>query len=135
MSQMRALVRRTGFLIGALALALTALFPAAGRAVAGEAEMLMYRRDGCPWCLTWDRTILPAYPKTDIGRALPVRMIDMDGDEEPAVRLARPVRYSPTFVVVADGEEVGRIEGYPGEDFFWGLMGRLHREVEARGER
>jgi hypothetical protein len=32
------------------------------------------------------------------------------------------VRYSPTFVVVMDGREIGRIEGYPGEAFFWGLL-------------
>ena len=24
-----------------------------------------------------------------------------------------------------DGNEVSRIEGYPGEDFFWGLLGRM----------
>ena len=36
-----------------------------------------------------------------------------------------PILYTPTFVLVANGEEVGRIEGYPGDAFFWGLLDRL----------
>ena len=41
------------------------------------------------------------------------------------VTLARPARYTPTFVLLVDGREVGRIKGYPGEDFFYGLLQRL----------
>ena len=29
----------------------------------------------------------------------------------------------PTFILIGDeGDELGRIEGYPGEDFFWSLL-------------
>ena len=28
-------------------------------------------------------------------------------------------------MLLDDGREVGRIEGYPGEDFFWFLLGEL----------
>jgi hypothetical protein len=31
-------------------------------------------------------------------------------------------------VLVKDGVEVARLEGYPGEDFFWGLLGRMLSE-------
>jgi hypothetical protein len=34
-------------------------------------------------------------------------------------------RFTPTFILVVDGRETGRIEGYPGEDFFWGLLGQM----------
>ncbi len=34
-------------------------------------------------------------------------------------------QYIPTFVLIDEGKEVGRIEGYPGEDFFWGMLGKL----------
>jgi thioredoxin-related protein len=30
--------------------------------------------------------------------------------------------YTPTFVLVDKGKEIGRIRGYPGESFFWGLL-------------
>jgi len=39
--------------------------------------------------------------------------------------LERSVHFTPTFILVDDGREVGRIEGYPGEDFFWGLLGMM----------
>ena len=66
----------------------------------------------------------------DVGsgdRRAPLRMVDLDAAKGSGVivLLQRPVRYSPTFVLADDGREVGRIEGYPGEDFFWGLLENL----------
>ena len=101
----------------------------AGAARAEAAELLMYRRAGCPWCQAWDQAVGPAYPKSDLGRLLPLRAVDLDRDQPPAVALARPVLFTPTFVVVDEGREIGRIEGYPGEDFFWGLLGKLARSL------
>jgi hypothetical protein len=101
-----------------------------GFAVVAEAgELLMFRRAGCPWCQAWDEAVGPSYPKSDLGRLLPLRSVDLDRDPPPAVALVRPVHFTPTFVVVEDGREIGRIEGYPGQDFFWGLLGKLAREL------
>lgn len=93
------------------------------------AELLMLRRAGCPYCATWDRVVGPVYPKSDIGRRAPIRMVDLDRDPPVAVKLDRAVRFTPTFVLVEDGREIGRIEGYPGEDFFWGLLDKLVRNL------
>ncbi|MBL3206218.1 thioredoxin family protein, partial [Klebsiella pneumoniae] len=38
-------------------------------------------------------------------------------------------RYTPTFILVDGGREIGRIEGYPGADFFWGLLERLAQRL------
>jgi hypothetical protein len=92
------------------------------------AELVMYRRAGCPWCQAWDREIGPVYGKTEIGRRLPVRLVALEG-ERPPVSLKSPIIYSPTFVVVEAGVELGRIEGYPGQDFFWGLLERLAQQL------
>lgn len=89
----------------------------------------MFRREGCPWCLAFDRSIGPIYPNTDLGRRAPLRHIDLDRDPKLDVELAYPVRYTPTFVLVSEGREVGRIEGYPGEDFFWGLLDNAVRKL------
>ena len=99
---------------------------------ASAAELLMYRTAGCPWCAQWDASIGPIYPKTEVGRRAPLRMIDRDKEKGPDVSLVRPVRYSPTFVLVDEGREVGRIEGYPGEDFFWGLLENLVLNLPRR---
>jgi len=88
-------------------------------------ELLMFRRVGCPWCAAWDREIGPAYPRTDIGRRIPIRFIDLDRDDATKFRLKGPVHYTPTFVLIEDDHEVGRIEGYPGADFFWSRIENL----------
>jgi thioredoxin-related protein len=88
-------------------------------------ELVMFRRVGCPWCAAWDRDVGAIYAKTEVGRLIPVRFADLDRDRETKIRLKSPIRFTPTFVLVDQDREIGRIEGYPGEDFFWGLLERL----------
>ena len=90
-----------------------------------SAELVMYRRAGCPYCLAFDREIAPAYPKTDIGKTLPLRQVHLDRGKDNSVALKSPIRYTPTFVLVEEGKEKARIEGYPGEFFFWGVLEKL----------
>ena len=111
-----------------LLLAVAAALPGSS---ADAAELVMYRRAGCPWCQAWDREIGPVYGKTEIGRRLPVRLVALEG-ERPHVSLVSPIIYSPTFVMVDQDREVGRIEGYPGPDFFWGLLERLAQQLSPQ---
>lgn len=101
------------------------LFAFSFAAPAAAAELVMFRRAGCPYCAAFDRAIGPIYPKTDIGKRLPMRQVDLDRGPDGKVTLVSPVRFTPTFVLVESGRELGRLEGYPGEDFFWGLLERL----------
>jgi len=103
--------------------------------VAEAAELVMFRRDGCPWCAMWDREIGPIYGKTDIGRRVPLRMVDLPRERNAGIRTRGPILYTPTFVLVANGEELGRIEGYPGDAFFWGLLERLVATLPAGGQK
>jgi hypothetical protein len=41
------------------------------------------------------------------------------------LQFTRNLHFTPTFVLMVDGVEASRIEGYPGEDFFWGLLGQM----------
>jgi thioredoxin-related protein len=106
-------------LIAAFAIVTSLIAPAAA------AELVMFRAAGCPYCAAWDAAIGPVYPKTDIGKRVPLRQVDLARSKDGKVTLASPVRFTPTFVLVDSGREIGRIEGYPGEDFFWGLIERL----------
>jgi hypothetical protein len=107
--------------------ALFAVLIVAGAASA--AELVMVRRDGCPWCAQWDREIGPIYPKTEIGRRLPLRMLDLNSSGMASIKTRSPIHYTPTFVLVEKGAEIGRIEGYPGDAFFWGLLERLVEQL------
>lgn len=99
---------------------------------ADAAELLMFESDDCVWCDAWNEDIGPIYPKTSEGRRAPLRRIDIH-DRRPAdIGNIEGVRFTPTFVLVDDrGQEVGRINGYPGEDFFWGLLSELIAKLPA----
>lgn len=87
------------------------------------AELVMFERDGCVWCLRWNREIGSIYDRTEEGRRLPLRRVHVA--QPPGLELAEPVRYTPTFVVSENGREIGRITGYISQDSFWGLLGKL----------
>ena len=108
----------------ALGLGLTALAGAA-IAPARAAELVMVEQPGCSWCAKWDREIAPIWPRTQAGAFAPLRRERLR--EMPAgLDLERGVSFTPTFLVVSDdGRELGRLEGYPGEDFFWPMIERL----------
>ncbi|KIC49306.1 hypothetical protein [Tateyamaria sp. ANG-S1] len=86
-----------------------------------DTYLLMAEEDGCYWCGKWNEEIAHIYPKTVEGQAAPLQRYDLHA-ETPDVAFTQRVHFTPTFVLVQDGAEVGRIEGYPGEDFFWGLL-------------
>ena len=83
------------------------------------------------WCAIWDREIAPIYPKTPEGMAAPLRRIDIHDDLPNDITLQSRITYTPTFILVDSGKELSRIEGYPGEDFFWGLLGQMLKEVDV----
>ena len=95
------------------------------------AELVMFWREGCSHCAAWERDVGPIYNKSEIAVRAPLRKVDIDRDR-PNISLASPVIYTPTFVLVDNGREVGRIEGYPGEHFFWGLLERLLQQLPPR---
>lgn len=94
-----------------------------------ETRLLMAEEAGCIWCARWDRDIAPIYSKTPEGHAAPLQRIDIHAPLPVDIQLAGRIAFTPTFVLVQDGHEVARIEGYPGEDFFWGLLGEFLREA------
>ncbi len=92
---------------------------------AGGLQLLMIDQAGCIYCAQWEAEIGPIYPVTEEAEVAPLTKVDIGAALPEGVELARPAAFTPTFVLLQDGREVGRIEGYPGEDFFWFLLGEL----------
>jgi hypothetical protein len=117
-------VRRTfAVLVAVLA------FFGAGTALA--AELVMVEAEGCPFCLRWHREIGPVYPKTEEGRLAPLRRVSLRA--LPAdLKSVKNLRYAPTFVVMQCGREAGRILGYSGDDFFWGELSAILRNLKSK---
>ena len=95
------------------------------------AELLMFDDPGCVWCRRWTAEIGQGYPRSPEGVQAPLRRIPIRNQANAGVALARPVNATPTFVVVEDGQEVGRLEGYAGRDFFYPMLDELLRQIPA----
>lgn len=112
------LVHRRTLLVSGLGLALQTT-PALA---AGRHSLIMVETASCTYCVQWHREVGPGYAKSSEGAFAPLRRFQI-GD--PALRGIRDLRYTPTFVLMDADREIGRIVGYPGADFFWGLLAEL----------
>lgn len=112
--------------LNALALAAAVLVGPTWPAMAvAEPYLVMVEQPGCIYCERWDAEIGPAYPKTDEGKFAPLIRADLRQGPPEGITYARRVLFTPTFVLIDNGQEQARIEGYPGEDFFWPLLTKL----------
>jgi len=114
-------------LLGAAMLVAAVVWPALAQA----AELLMFERAGCPWCERWNREVGSLYGKTAEAKLLPLRRVNIDTNTPKDLKLAAPVLFTPTFVVVDNGREIGRITGYINDDAFWGLLDQLVAKLRA----
>lgn len=101
-------------------------------AVAADLELVMIEQPGCIYCARWDAEVAPEYPLTAEGKVAPLRRLQLRAPLPEDVTLASPAVFTPTFILLADGIEQDRIEGYPGEDFFWPLLAAMIDAVGAR---
>ena len=119
-------------IIALLALAIGLALPAtASRA----AELVMFERAGCAWCARFNAEIAPIYGKTWEGRTAPLRRVNLNGPVPADLAGIDPGAFTPTFVVVQEGREIGRIRGYPGDAFFFGLLDRILSNAGSEPER
>jgi hypothetical protein len=112
-----------------LAFAIVLFLASPGRA----AELIMFEQKGCVWCEKFDREIAPAYARTPEGTRAPLRRLDIGRPLPADLAFVQRERFTPVFVLVDQGREFGRIRGYPGDIFFWGLLANMIERLD-RGE-
>lgn len=108
-------------MLALVALLAVSLWLGAGpsRALAGAdtgVRLVMVEEKGCRYCKAWDADIGGIYHKTSEGRFAPLKRVRRGA---PEIKGFNPVVYTPTFILVRSGEEVGRITGYPGKGYFF----------------
>ena len=91
-------------------------------------ELVFFSRPGCVYCARFERDVAPIYLKSDEGKRAPLRQWDLSNGDS-GDKLAYPVRYTPTFVLVEKGAEIGRITGFINDDMFWGLLGKMLKDL------
>jgi hypothetical protein len=92
------------------------------------AVLVMIGDPGCPYCARWEREIAPGYEASEDGKLAPlVRRFR----HAPDIAFIERVVFSPTFVMLVRGREVGRIVGYAGADLFWMQLAALIEDVRV----
>lgn len=105
-----------------------------GAVPAYAAELVMFESAGCAYCRVWDEQIGGIYPRSDLAETAPLRRVDIDDPRPDDLSEVESVVFTPTFVLVDDGAEIGRITGYIGEFQFWGLLQRMVTDLKASRE-
>ncbi len=90
---------------------------------AAAAELVLFEAADCVWCEAWNTEIGEIYPKAAEAQIARLRRVDIHDERSADLAAVRGIVYTPTFVLMEGGKEVGRITGYAGEAFFWGLLG------------
>jgi hypothetical protein len=106
-----------------------ALPGAAGNADA--AELLMFEQRACPFCAAFNREIAPDYPRSRAGGLAPLRHVDIWESRDGGIAGLDPAVFTPTFVLVENGREVGRLMGYPGRRYFYPEIDRLIDRIDG----
>lgn len=103
------------------------------------AELVYFGSPACSVCETWNHEVGEIYPKTEESKILPLRYHNVHDDRPDELAFIKGVVYTPTFVAIENGRELGRIVGYMGDFFFWeqvgGFIQKLGPVETVRNER
>lgn len=108
--------------------ALTAGVIALAPLPAAAAELVMVEQVGCAYCQLWHKQIGHIYPVAAVSDVAPLRTVQLGEIDSAGFEITRPVVFTPTFLLVDDGQELARLEGYAGEDFFWPMVEKMVAE-------
>ncbi len=95
-------------------------------------ELVMLEQAGCAWCARFKAEIAPAYPNTEEGKKAPLRYVDIHAPLPADLANLEIERYTPTFIMLQDGKEIGRMRGYAGDEFFWFLLNEILDKADPR---
>lgn len=86
------------------------------RSQAQDLRLVMVEERGCRYCIKWNQDVGRGYAHTPEGSAAPLMRVKRNA---PVLKGLAPVVYTPTFILLRNGGELGRITGYPGQMYFW----------------
>jgi len=95
------------------------------------AELIVVDQADCPYCERFEREIAPAWPNTEEGRDVPLRRVNLQAEWPADLEAVARATLTPTFILVDNGEEQGRLVGYAGDNHFWFLIGQLLDKANA----
>ena len=97
------------------------------------AQLLYFFTASCGYCRAFDAEVAPIYPRTDAAALAPMHRIEVDPDTFRPLKEKIPFEVTsvPSFVLLEDGTEIARLEGYSSDELFWMSMERMLNLLES----
>jgi hypothetical protein len=89
---------------------------------ADAAQLIVVEQKDCHWCHKWQKEVGETYASTPVALIAPLRRVDLQERKPADLSHIELGRYTPTFILLEQGREVGRIRGYPGVESFWYML-------------
>ena len=81
--------------------------------------LIMVTSPSCPWCDAFEEEVGHIYGQTPESAKFPLHRIDYFTKFTKPLADIQAAYVTPTFIVIRGFQEIGRIEGYPGDEMFW----------------
>ena len=75
--------------------------------------------DHCSYCQAWELDVGAVYDKSPYAPTLPLTRVDIGSKKLGDVTFQKPVVGTPTFLIIHNGQEIDRQNGYIGAEMFW----------------
>lgn len=108
--------------LGAVAMLFTAF---ATPMPADAAELIMVDARACTYCQKFAREMDDVYAASPAGMSAPIRRVSPFKRWPADLAGVRPAPYTPVFILVDGGREVGRFAGYKSPEWFWSKLNPL----------
>ena len=119
--------------LAAFSMGLAVLFPLAQAArdaatipaAIPQMELVVLEVDGCIYCNVFRKRHLANYKASRQGKKIPIRFVNINDPAIGHLGLTQPVGIVPTFVVLQNNEEIGRIPGLVGHREFYAAIDHI----------
>ena len=97
-----------------------------GTTASGHALELIYvASKSCTYCAKFNREVAAEYSATGEGRVAPMRRVSAFKKWPEDLAGIKQTPFTPAFIVVSNGREVGRFYGYVGRNEFYSRLDSL----------
>lgn len=94
------------------------------------AQLIMTDHRACRYCAQFHREVGKEFPQTEAGKIAPLRRVSRLKKWPADLAGITPAYHTPVFILVEDGQEIGRFAGYVGEQTFWQQLNPLLAKLE-----
>lgn len=98
---------------------------------ARNVELLVFEHADCQFCRVFRNDVLPRYRENGQAARAPVRFVSIEHTDTRGLNLHAGIHMVPTFVLMQDGQEVGRIVGYWAPENFFKMISNILAKTEG----